>query len=133
MRLPAATAVLSLSTIFSACDSSNDGPFEVDDVEFPETVVSDGPRGDLTIYWSGNPTFPVTGTFGPTADGCPVPGSCNSRELSFEEEENPIVFVGSPKCSGYTEDTVIGYQVQLIDAEDVVTAPFPVTYLCVLE
>ena len=87
----------------------------------------------MTIHWSCNPTFPVTAVFGPAADGCPVPGTCGSRELSFAERENPILFVGSPKCSGYTESTTIGYQVELTDADGMMTAPFPVTYLCVVE
>ena len=132
MRLLLAVAVASALSMLSACDSSSDGPFAIDDVEYPDTVVSDGPRGNLTIHWSGNPTFPVTAIFGPAEDGCPVPGSCNSREDSFQERENPVVFVGSPKCSGYTEPTVIGYEVQLTDAVGVATAPYPVTYTCVL-
>jgi hypothetical protein len=132
MRLLIIAATASALLVLSACGSSSDGPFAIDDVEYPEEVVSDGPRGDLTIYWTGNPTFPVTAVFGPTEDGCPVAGSCGSRELSFQERENPILFVGSPKCSGYTESTVIGYEVQLTDADGVVTAPFPVTYLCVV-
>ena len=44
-----------------------------------------------------------------------------------------ILFVGSPRCAGYTEEAVIGYEVQLTDADSVVTAPFPVTYTCVLQ
>jgi hypothetical protein len=119
-------------SMLPACGSSSDGAFAIDDVEYPETVVSDGPRGDLTIHWSGDARFPVTAVFGPAEDGCPVPGSCGSRALSFEEQENPILFVGSPKCSGYSEPAVIGYQVQLTDADGVMTAPFPVTYRCVL-
>ena len=133
MRLLLAAAVASALSMLGACDSSSDGPFAIDDVEHPDTVVSDGPRGNLTIHWSGNPKFPVTAVFGPTEDGCPVPGSCNSRELSFQERENPLLFVGSPRCTGYTEDTVIGYEVQLTDADGVATAPYPVTHLCVLQ
>lgn len=128
-----AATVASVLLMLSACDSSSEGAFTISNVEYPEVVVSDGPRGNLTIHWSGNPKFPVTAVFGPTEDGCPVPDSCNSRELSFEERDNPILFEGSPKCSGYTEATEIGYQVELTDADAVTTAPFPVTYLCVLQ
>jgi hypothetical protein len=133
MRLLLAAAVASALSMFSACDSSSDGPFAIDDVEHPDTVVSDGPRGNLTIHWSGNPKFPVTAVFGPTEDGCPVPGSCNSREQSFQDRENPLLFVGSPRCRGYTEEAVIGYEVELTDADGVATAPHPVTYVCVLQ
>ena len=131
-HLLAATVASALSML-SACDSSSEGAFTITNIEYPETVVSDGPRGDMTIHWSGNPKFPVTAVFGPAEDGCPVPDSCNSRELSFEERENPILFEGSPKCSAYTEATEIGYQVELTDADAVTTAPYPVTYLCVLQ
>ena len=132
MRLLAAGALACALSMLSACDSSSDGPFAIDDVEYPETIVSDEPGRSLTIHWSGNPRFPVTATYGPREDGCPVPGTCNSRELSFQDRENPILFVGSPRCAGYTEEAVIGYEVQLTDADSVVTAPFPVTYTCVL-
>jgi hypothetical protein len=132
MRLLLMAGIASVLSMLAACDSSSEGPFAIDDIAYPDTVVSDGPRGDMTIRWSGNPTFPVTAVFGPTEDGCPVPDSCNSREQSFQERENPILFVGSPKCAGYTEETEIGYEVQLTDANGVTTAPYPVTYVCVL-
>jgi hypothetical protein len=101
-------------------------------VESPDTRVSDGPGGDLTIHWSGNPKFPVGAVFGPAENRCPVPDTCNSRELSFQDQENPLLFVGSPRCSGYTEEAVIGYEVQLTDADGVTTDAYPVTYVCVV-
>lgn len=124
-------AVLVLPALIPlACGSSGDGPFEISDVEYPGTVVSDGPRGNLTIYWSGGATFPITAVFRPTEGGCPTGVTCFMPEQTFEEQENPILFVDSPRCFGVTEEVVFGYEVQLIDAEGETTDPFSAPFVC---
>lgn len=122
-------------SVLSACGSSGDGAFAIRDVEYPDTVVSDGPRGNLTIYWSGNPTFPLTAVFRPTEGGCPTGTACLMPEQNFQEQENPIVFVDSPHCFGLSGrgQVVFDYEVQLTDAEDATTDPYPAPFVCVSE
>jgi len=51
-------------------------------------------------------------------------------EQTFRDRENPIVFVDSPRCFDVTEEVVFGYEIQLIDAEGVATAPYPAPFTC---
>ncbi|MGB5811228.1 MAG: hypothetical protein WBG86_11895 [Polyangiales bacterium] len=120
----------SAAMVLSAC---GDDAFEISDAEYPDTVVSDGARGNLTISWSGNPTFPITAVFGPAEGGCPAGVDCLMPEQAFQEVVNPIVFVDSPRCFGVTEQVVFGYQIQLTDAEGVVTEPYPAPFTCLPE
>lgn len=133
MKRPLVLVAVVVLSVLCACGSSGDGAFGIEDVEYPETVVSDGPRGNLTIYWSGSPTFPLTAVFRPTEGGCPTGLSCFMPEQVFRDQENPILFVDSPRCFGVTEEVVFGYEVQLTDADGVTTDPYPVPFLCVLE
>lgn len=114
----------------TACGSSDGGTFAISDVEYPGTVVSDGPRGNLTIYWSGSPAFPITAVYRPIEDGCPADVTCFIPEQTFEERENPILFVDSPRCFGVTEQVVFEYELQLTDAEGETTDPFFAPFVC---
>jgi len=115
----------------SACGSSGDGAFAISDVDYPDTVVSDGPRGNLTIYWSGDPAFPITAAFRPTEGGCPAGVTCFMPEQSFQDRVNPIVFVDSPRCFGVTERVVFDYEIQIMDADGEATDPYPAPFVCV--
>ena len=124
-------AVLTFAVlVLCAC---GDDAFEISDVAYPDTVVSDGASGTLTIYWSGSPTFPITAVFGPTEAGCPTGVTCLIPEQTFQDEENPILFVDSPLCYGVAEQVVFGYEIQLTDAEGVVTEPYPAPFTCLPE
>jgi hypothetical protein len=114
-----------------ACGSSGDGAFSIRDVEYPDTVVSDGPRGNLMIYWSGSPTFPITAVFRPTEGGCPTGVTCFMPEQVFQEQESPLLFVDSPRCFGVTEQVVFDYEVELTDAEGETTERYPAPFVCV--
>lgn len=131
MRALIGALVVSAVLMLSACGSSGDGAFAISDVEYPDPVVSDGPRGNLTIYWSGNPTFPLTAAFRTTEGGCPTGLTCFMPEQSFEEQENPIVFVDSPRCFGVTEQVVFDYEIQLTDADGASTDPYPTPFVCI--
>lgn len=120
--------VVCAALMLPAC---GDDAFQISDVEYPDTVVSDGPRGDLTVYWSGDPTFPITAVFGPSEGGCPPGLNCLMPEQTFQEQENPIVFVDSPRCFDVTEQVVFDYEIQLTDADGVTTEPYPAPFTCV--
>jgi len=107
-----------------------DDEFAIRDVDYPDTVVSDGARGNLTIFWSGNPAFPITAALGTTEGGCPSGVTCLMPEQRFQEQENPLVFIDSPRCFGVTEEVVFDYEIQLTDADGIATEPYPIPFTC---
>ncbi len=107
-----------------------DRPFEIVDVAYPAVVTSDGPRGTLTVTWSGRPIFPVTLELRVAERGCPPGVRCTEPLMSFTEEVNPLVFPDAIWCSGFSDTALFGYDVVLVDARGDESEPVPVPFQC---
>lgn len=106
------------------------GGFRIVDVDYPSTVISGGGAGPLSVYWEGEPVFPVTVVYRPVEDGCPPGADCTSPTMVFEEEANPLFFPEAVWCYGFSETVYFGYEVVLIDATDRESEPFPASFTC---
>jgi hypothetical protein len=106
-------------------------PFVITDVAYPPSVVSGGARATLTVTWAGKPFFPVRLELRVAANGCPSGVRCTEPVMAFEEETNPLVFSEALWCYGLTETAVFRYEVILVDARGVESAPVPVVTECV--
>ena len=72
MRIQLPALVACALSMLLACGPDGDGAFAIDEVEYPEAVVSDGARGTLTIHWAGNPTFPSKRVIAQPRMGAPI-------------------------------------------------------------
>lgn len=95
-----------------------------------DSVIAGVTTGDLTVTWSGEPVFPLRLTFSQAPFGCPPNVLCTTIDVTFEEEQNPLVVPDATGCSAGL-DVTFGYQVVLsslsIFAESNV---FPVSWNC---
>jgi hypothetical protein len=115
--------------LLSGCGDESTA-FQITSVEIPTSVQSDGPRGTLTVSWTGSATFPVELVYRPRAGGCPPDLECFTAQRTFPSEESPLVFPESVWCMGVTTTVVFGYEVVLTDANDVETAAFTADFTC---
>jgi len=106
---------------------STGGSFEITNVEWPATVIINGPRGDLTVYWSGDPVFPVRVVARPKT--CEGSCYCTTPTMTFETKQNPLVFPEAYFCTGPCGH--LDYEVVIIDARDVESAPYPTPHDCI--
>ena len=106
------------------------GRFRIIGVDLPSEVTSGGERGPLTVFWEGDPVFPVTLIYRPVEGGCSV-GSCLEIDGEFPEEANPLVFEGAVYCLGFAETVDLGYEVVLEDALGRATDPAEAGFTCV--
>ena len=105
--------------------------FVIEKIEGPAALVFDGPPGDYSLTWKGNPTFPVTLVAKIISCGIDV---CSDAEKIYDIEANPLTFryycytVGSgdkPPTPGS-----ITHEITLRDSEGLETPPFPFTVAC---
>ena len=104
--------------------------FAITAVAYPRVILSGGPRGSLSVSWSGTPTFPLVMTYRPRPGGCPPAVLCSSPTMSFSVSANPLVFPSAVWCSGANNEIFFDYEVILSDANDHVTEPFPAAFTC---
>ncbi|MDC0358130.1 hypothetical protein OAO01_04880 [Oligoflexia bacterium] len=106
-------------------------PLQLLGVDVPGSIKSGGAKGDLVIYWSGEPAFPVAASYYPVS--CPanvnycsaVPGSFSSAD------KNPYVMSGAVWCSGFSQNTYINYALKLTDANGHETQSINAGFNCV--
>ena len=108
--------------------SSSPEPFEIASVSLPSSVVSGGARGDLSVTWRGNPTFPVKMVYGP--DSCPPGINCTTPDMTFAAKANPLVFPGAIWCTGVTSTLFFDYSVYLEDAKGKRTGKTNADFTC---
>ena len=97
-------------------------------VDFPESVVRNGPKLDLRVTLSGKPRFPVDMIYRPRS--CPPGYTCNTVTMHYAEAPDALKFEGkgSLGCWGSaSEDWLMDWEILLVDADGTeLTAPVPV-------
>jgi hypothetical protein len=106
-------------------------PFRIIGVAHPSTVEMGGDRQDLSVTWSGNPSFPVKMIYfrkGP----CPGPFNCNNVTKQFNTATNPLHFSGALWCSNIQKEGnyFFDYAVVLEDALGSRTQEIPAGFTC---
>lgn len=104
-----------------------DGSIKITKIEYPSEVLSNGAKGDLTIYWSGLPVFPVKIIYRPKS--CSSGGVCTAPSMTFDNSQNPLVFPEAVWCSN-AKDVYFDYEVVMIDARGTESAPYPAPFTC---
>jgi len=108
------------------------GPtFSITTVDYPDTRVSGGERGDLSVMWTGDLTFPATVIYRPTATGCPPTFNCTSPTAQFNTSENPLIMTEAVWCTTPTPPVTFGYEVVIVGADATESAPFPAPFDCI--
>ena len=110
-------------------DEDEGGSFEITSVSWPTSVESGGDRGDLTVYWSGDPVFPVEIVYR-LAGVCPSGFTCETPTMTFSDETSPLVFPDAVYCYGATTDVFFDYEVVMIDDRGVESDPYPASFTC---
>ncbi|UCG15422.1 MAG: choice-of-anchor C family protein [Phycisphaerales bacterium] len=108
------------------------GSFEITSVSWPSSVESGGDRGDLTVYWSGDPVFPVEIVYR-LAGVCPSGFTCETPTMTFSDETSPLVFPDAVYCYGATTDVFFDYEVVMIDDRGVESDPYPASFTCAVD
>jgi hypothetical protein len=78
-------------------------PFKIAGVGHPSTVEMGGKREDLSVTWSGTPTFPVK-MFYFRKGLCPRPFNCVDMTRQFSVASNPLHFPGALGCTKIAEE-----------------------------
>ncbi len=112
----------------AGCDTA-ESEFAITNVDYPSTVVAGAPPGTLSVYWEGDPVFPVTVVYSP--DSCPTGVNCLTAYKSFTSSANPLQFAGAVGCWGsFPGATVFDYSVYLEDAVGKRTELFDADFTC---
>jgi hypothetical protein len=127
-----AGGVMALQNISSASVSQNvtghTKSFRITRLALPKEMIENGPSKNMSIYWDGNPTFPVTLYIAePT---CAENVQCNSGHLLVSHRADPIVWHDLWKCTGNVSSTMFSYSFWMVDAKGVKTQKVPADVLC---
>ncbi len=84
--------------------------------QFPRSVVSDGPKGDLVVEYGGSPVFPVEMVLRPRS--CPPEHQCATLQQSFgaATSDRRLVAAGWIYCYGSADSWLMDYEVILRDS-----------------
>ncbi|MFH0784576.1 MAG: hypothetical protein V2B20_21835 [Pseudomonadota bacterium] len=106
-------------------------PFKITEIFHPSVITMGGDKGDLTVYWSGNPVFPVTMTYF-NKGLCPSPYNCVNPTKQFKVSANPLYFPGALWCNDISRagDYFFDYGVVLEDAAGNRTQEQSATFTC---
>ena len=103
------------------------GAFSITSVDYPKTVQANGAKGTLTVYWTGDPVFPVKVVIRPRS--CSPGLTCTTPTMTFDISQNPLVFPESIWCAG-TGGWYFDYEVVIIDSRGIESAPYPAPFTC---
>ncbi len=106
------------------------GDFKILEAFAPAVVQSGGPHRNLTVYWRGTPSFPLTMTYRPRKDSCPRDINCATVETVFDTAADPLIFEGAVWCVNIPRAVYFDYEVILTDANGTSTAPKPAAMMC---
>ena len=112
--------------------------FAITKTVIPVFVKQNGAKATRTVYWQGNPVFPVTVN---EKGICPEAVDCGPRDAEgfgkgvgktgFATKQNPLVTANYYFCSGtLTSNYVIGVEYWLTDAKGHKTAPVRNFWVC---
>jgi|GEM_PF-2940547 len=111
------------------CNCSDETEFQITRISSPQIVTCDGPMKDVSVYWEGDCSFPVTVSWEIGPDGCPQ-GGCAEPEYLFEKEANPLVMEKAAYCHDYYEDCSFGYDIVITDSQGNETPPMRMGFNC---
>jgi len=106
------------------------GNFKILEAFVPSVVQSGGPHRNLTVFWRGTPSFPVTMTYRPRQGTCPRDINCSTVEAMFDTAQDPLIFEGAVWCFGIPRAVYFDYEVILTDANGTTTAPKAAGMMC---
>ena len=105
--------------------------FTITSVQLASTVVINSGGAALTVFWAGDPTFPVTMHYQQQPGSCPEGFNCVNPSMTFDAPANPLVFPGAAFCIGSISAPVLfDYEVVLVDDTGLRTEPEPTPVNC---
>ena len=115
--------------------------FAIAAVEAPGEINNNGPRQDVTVVYSGTPSFPVTVILKPARTPCvepppPTSWSCATEERRFAvaPANRRLVMAGAAWCSGAPRGRwTTYYEVVLRDSRGQLSQAVATTSVCVAE
>ena len=122
----------------SAADSAASAPFAITKLVVPLFVKQNGAKRTRSVYWQGNPVFPVTVN---ERGICPENVDCGPRDAAgwgaeigktvFTTSHDPLVTSNYYFCTGtLSSNYVIGVEIRLTDAKGHRTAPVRNFWVC---
>jgi hypothetical protein len=103
-------------------------PFRITKLVLPKYMIENGPSKNMSVYWQGTPTFPVTMYI--AEPSCAENVTCNSGHLRIAHKIDPIVWHKLWKCVGNVSSTEFSYNFWMVDAKGVKTQKVPADVLC---
>ncbi len=106
------------------------GPLmRIEAVEYPRSIVSDAPRTDLVVAYSGEPRFPVELIFRPRS--CPPGYNCFTERAKFATppRERRLTGKGFVWCAGVSEVWKTDFEVVVRDSLGTETSE-PIAVVC---
>ncbi len=105
--------------------------FQIVGVSYPPGIISPPGKGDITVWWQGTPTFPVTMIFRPK-EGRPCPADkCFPLMIQTDRKENPLFYKDVVLCSASTVNVSLDFEILLRDADGKETPAKPAPFQCV--
>jgi hypothetical protein len=109
--------------------------FYISSLSYNSRTVNNGPRNDLTIYFRGNPKWPIKARL--TAVKCPPGVRCPPVEMHFNasgaRSSNMVVMPKVLYCYRFNRSQSIRAEVRLIDSAGNESRPKPVVTHCIVK
>ncbi|MGE3467455.1 MAG: hypothetical protein AB7J13_11035 [Pyrinomonadaceae bacterium] len=72
-------------------------PLQITNLRYPKQIKGDGVKHDMTVWWQGDPQYPLKVVFAPTS--CPAGVNCITETRTFSAPTNPLVGRGMVWCT----------------------------------
>ncbi|MFZ1700340.1 MAG: hypothetical protein WBO10_08225 [Pyrinomonadaceae bacterium] len=73
-------------------------PLQITRLRYPQNIRWNGPRGNMTVYWKGDPQFPLRVIFAPRT--CPAGVNGITETRTFNAPTNPFMATQAVWCAG---------------------------------
>jgi len=120
--------VLLVAVVAQFASATVANPFRITRLALPKVMIENGPSKNMSVYWQGNATFPVTMYI--AEPSCAENVTCNSGHLRIVHKVDPIVWPGLWKCTGNVSSTEFRYNFWIVDAKGLKTQKVPADVLC---